>query len=66
MPAQDQNRTNEEHRPNDRFVTRKRPLAKDTMNGRLWPKIALRRHRNNDRLCHSHEGPESTQGGHSI
>jgi hypothetical protein len=33
----DQNRPNEEHRPNDRFVIRKRPLAKDTMNGRSWP-----------------------------
>jgi hypothetical protein len=38
----DQNRPNEEHRPNDRFVIRKRPLAKDTMNGRFWPIPAVR------------------------
>ncbi len=37
----DQNRPNEEHRPNDRFVIRKRPLAKDDMNGRSWPKAAV-------------------------
>jgi hypothetical protein len=38
MSESGQDRPNEEHRPNDRFVIRKRPLAKDTMNGRSWPK----------------------------
>jgi hypothetical protein len=33
-----QNRPFAERRPNDRFVIRKRTLAKDTMNGRSWPK----------------------------
>jgi len=33
-----QDRPIEEHQPNDRFVIRKRPLAKDTMNDRFWPK----------------------------
>jgi hypothetical protein len=32
-----QNRPDEEHRPNDRFVIRKRPLAKDDMKDRFWP-----------------------------
>ena len=32
-----QDRPIEEHQPNDRFVIRKRPLAKDTMNDRFWP-----------------------------
>jgi hypothetical protein len=36
MSESGQDRPNEEHRPNDRFVIRKRPLAKDTMNGRSW------------------------------
>jgi hypothetical protein len=31
----------EECCPNDRFVIRKRPLAKDDMNGRSWPKAAV-------------------------
>ncbi len=60
-----QKRPIEEHQPNDRFVIRKRPLAKDDMNGRSWPKVALRRHRKNVRLYDSHERLESTQNGHS-
>ena len=37
MTAWGQNRRNEDYRSNDRFVILKRPLAKDTMNGRSWP-----------------------------
>ena len=46
MTAWGQNRRNEDYRSNDRFVILKRPLAKDTMNGRSWP-IVLK----NSRLC---------------
>jgi hypothetical protein len=60
-----QNRPFAERRPNDRFLIRKRPLAKDTMNGRSWPKVVIRRHRKSVRLCDSYEGLESTQIGHS-
>ncbi len=35
------NRPNKEHRPNDRYLICKRTLAKDTMNGRFWPKAAV-------------------------
>jgi hypothetical protein len=65
MSTLGQIRPNEEHRPNDRYLICKQPLAKDTMNGRSWPKVALRRHRKSVRLCDSHEGLESTQIGHS-
>jgi hypothetical protein len=34
MSEMGQKRPIEEHRPNDRFVIRKRPLAKDDMKGR--------------------------------
>jgi len=65
MSHSGQNRPFAERRPNDCFPIRKRPLAKDAMNGRSWPKVALRRHRKSDRLCDSNEGLESTLIGHS-
>ncbi len=36
-----QKRPIEEHQPNARFVIRKRPLAKDDMNGCSWPIPAI-------------------------
>jgi hypothetical protein len=50
----------------DRFLIGKQTLGLVSANGCLWPKVALRRHRNCDRSCGSHEGPESTQNGHST
>jgi hypothetical protein len=60
-----QTRQFEERYPNGRFLIRKQSLREVPVKGRSWPKIALRRHCSSDRLCHSHEGPESTQIGHS-
>jgi hypothetical protein len=50
---------------NVRFLICKRTLGEAPANDRFWPKAALHRHRNSDRLYHSHEGLESTQGGRS-
>ena len=60
-----QNLPSEERCPNDCFLIRKRPLREAPVNGRSWPKVALRRHRKCVRLCDSHEGLESTQIGRS-
>jgi hypothetical protein len=56
-----QNRRFEERYPNGRFLIRKRPLQVAPMNGRFWPKAAVRRHCKIDRLCDSHEGLESVE-----
>jgi hypothetical protein len=48
-----QNRPNEEHWPNDRFVIRKRTFGEAAANDCFWPKADLR-----ERL-------ESTHNGHS-
>jgi len=50
---------------NDRFPFRKLPLREAPVKGYFWPKAALRRHRESDRLCDNHEGLESTRNGHS-
>ena len=54
----------EERCPNGCFLVHKRPLREAPVNGRSWPKVALRRHRKCIRLCDSHEGLESTHNGH--
>ena len=59
--AMGQNWPFEERCPNGCFLIRKRPLGMVSVNDRFWPKAALRRHRESDRLCDSHEGLESTQ-----
>jgi hypothetical protein len=48
-----------------RFLIRKRSFRQAPANDRFWPKVDLRRHRKNARLCDSHEGLESTRFGRS-
>jgi len=65
MTTTDLSRRFDERYPNGRFRIRKRTFGQAAANDHSWPNVALRRHRNSDRLCDSHEGLESTQNGHS-